>query len=199
MLSLLKISDLFNIINQNNSNKINLLYICKEWTAYFINTTSLWTLLYKSYNISPYDIHVYKVKLNIQDINTVTQKEYKWLVYDRFKKFKNYYCKRCNLFNPHHLTSKGYCGGKFAKCMRKDSKIPCEECRSEYLTKWTGKFNKYMCKSCRQEKYHHYFIPKYERKNHSYINSKYICPSLDNDFSWNYESSHDNSLEDSNK
>lgn len=185
VLSLFKITDIFNIINNDNTKIFNIIYVCKEWNEYFVNTMSLWSLLYKSYHISQYDLDVYKIKINIPNINTVTQKDYKWLIYDRFRKFKNYYCKRCNLFNPHHLTSKGYCGGKFAKCMNKDSKIPCEECRSEILTKWTGRFNKYMCKSCRQEKFDYYFIPKHQRKNHTYTDSKYICPSLDNNFSWN--------------
>ena len=136
----------FNILNGDNKKVKNLLFICKEWTEYFIKTTTLWTLLYKSYNINHLD--TYKVKLIILNVNAVTQNQYKWLSYDRFRNFENYYCKRCNLFNPHHLTFNGYCGGKLAKCMSKDSKIPCEECKSEYLTKWTGRFNKYMCKSC---------------------------------------------------
>lgn len=118
-------------------------------------------------------------------MNAVTRNEYKWLIYDSFRKFENYYCKRCHLFNPHHLTSNGYCGGKFAKCMTKNSKIPCEECNSDYLTKWTGRFDKYMCITCRQHKYFQYFIPKHERINYTYPDSKYRCPSLDNDFSWN--------------
>lgn len=190
MLSLLKISDLFNIINKDNTKILNVIYVCKEWNEYFLNTTSLWCLLYKQHK--NYNMH------KVTNINAVTQKEYKWLIYDRLRIYKDYYCKRCNLFNPHHLTHKGYCSGKNAACMSKDSKIPCNEseCSYKFLTKWTGRFDKYMCKSCRREKFDHYFIPKYQRENHSFTDSKYICPSLDNNFSWNYESSHDNSFDD---
>lgn len=182
LLHIFKIPDIFNIINKNNNKIHNILYICNEWNKYFIRTTHLWTLLYKFY--SEYRYNAYKD--NVLNIDAVTQKEYKWLTYDRLREFKTSYCKRCNLFNPHHITFNGYCGGKYAACMSKDSKIPCVDCKSTYLTKWTGRFEKYMCKSCRQEKFNQYFIPKYERDDHLYTDSKYICPAVDNNFSWNY-------------